>query len=177
MMGVVAVVFVNYRVTLYPALLFLTYICFQILSRAGMPGASMYDVLPPLLIAAGLVLMHKGRTQDGEWTYAFWVGEALVLGMFTYNSATAIPKNVLTVLALAIFSILAALWFRGNFWNYAIVIGMEAFMALFVAMAFPVMELILETILNEKLRKVGDKVRAHHKQLEAYYKAKLEQKR
>ena len=137
----------------------------------------MLDALPPLLIATGLVLMHYGRTEQGEWSYRFWAGEALVICMFTYNSATAIPKNVLTMLGLSIFSILAALWFRGNIWNYAIVIGMEAFMALFVAMAFPIMELILETILTEKLRKVGEKVRAHHQQLEAYYKAKLEQKR
>jgi hypothetical protein len=38
------------------------------------------------------------------------------------------------------------------------------------------MELILEAVLNEKLKRVGDKVRAHHRQLEAYYAAKLQQR-
>ena len=40
---------------------------------------------------------------------------------------------------------------------------------LVVVIAFPIMEMLLETILNEKLRKVGDKIRAHQKQLETYY--------
>ena len=75
---------------------------------------------------------------------------------------------------MSILSGLAALWFRGLFWNYVSIIILIAVLAFFVAVAFPVMELILEAILNEKLRKVGDKVRAHHAALDKYYKAKLE---
>ena len=54
-------------------------------------------------------------------------------------------------------------------------IAFEGFLALFVAMVFPVMELVLEAVLNEKLRKVGDKVRAHHQVLERYYESKNRQ--
>jgi hypothetical protein len=78
--------------------------------------------------------------------------------------------------ALSLVAGLLALCFRGKFWNYSIVIGLEVFMALFVALAFPVVEMVLETVLNEKLRKVGEKIRTHHRQMEAYYKAKLEKK-
>jgi hypothetical protein len=42
-------------------------------------------------------------------------------------------------------------------------------MGVFVALAFPIMEMVLEAILNEKLQKVGDKVRAHHRVVQAYY--------
>ena len=52
------------------------------------------------------------------------------------------------------------------------VVVLEAILTFFVAVAFPVMELILEAILNEKLKKVGDKVRAHHDAVERYYAAK-----
>ena len=69
-----------------------------------------------------------------------------------------------------IFAILSALWFRGKFWNYLIVMGLELFLAIFIAVSFPVFEMILEAILNDKLKKVGDKIRAQHKAMELYYK-------
>ncbi|MGK3739078.1 MAG: hypothetical protein ACI90V_005925, partial [Bacillariaceae sp.] len=59
----------------------------------------------------------------------------------------------------------------GKFWNYAIVIGLEIFVAIFIAVSFPVFEMILEAILNDKLKKVGEKIRAQHKCMERYYKS------
>jgi hypothetical protein len=147
-------------------------------------------MLPPLLIATGLLCMFYGRvvsvgdsdspdagtTTAPSWTWLFWSGEVLVIAMFTFNSMSAIPKTPLVLSLLGIFSALTALWFRGKFWNYVIVLVMEGLLGVFVALAFPVMELILEAVLNEKLKRVGDKVRAHHRQLEAYYAAKLQQR-
>jgi hypothetical protein len=54
---------------------------------------------------------------------------------------------------------------------------MEALLALFVVLAFPIFEFILESILNEKLKKVGEKVRAHHALLEKHYESKLTETR
>lgn len=73
---------------------------------------------------------------------------------------------------MAAVSFLLTLWLRGNPWKYATLVGLEAFVAIVAALAFPVMEMILEQILNEKMRRVGEKVRAHSERLEAYYKMK-----
>jgi hypothetical protein len=190
MLAGVSILVTRYRWTVYPAILFLAYIAFTILKQARLPGHSLLDVLPPLLIATGLLCMFYGRvvsvgdsdspdagtTTAPSWTWLFWSGEVLVIAMFTFNSMSAIPKTPLVLSLLGIFSALTALWFRGKFWNYVIVLVMEGLLGVFVALAFPVMELILEAVLNEKLKRVGDKVRAHHRQLEAYYAAKLQQR-
>lgn len=178
MMGAVSVVLTKYRVTLYPALMFLAYIAYRIFQKAREPGGNTLDVLSPVLISTGLWAMHCGRLDTPairRVTWFFWFGEALVIGVFTYNSAGILPKTPLVMAAIATVSSLAALWFRGNVWNYLVVVGLELALALLVAMAFPVVELVLEAILNDKLRKIGDRVRAHHQALEAYYQQKLHQ--
>ena len=132
-----------------------------------------------MLIATGLCLMYNASNDDtssssGDWNKQFWLGETIVIGMFCYNSlgSTVLQQNMVIMVALAIFSLLAALWFRGRFWNYIIVVGMIAVLAIVVAVAFPIMELLLEAILNEKLKKVGDKVRHHHDILQKHYEQK-----
>lgn len=176
-MGAVAVILVRYRWLLFPALAFLAYITYQMFSRSRLPGVEYAgtDTVSPILIAVGLICMNRGRSAEGGWTLLFWLGESLVIGMFTYNSASALPKIPIVLVALGVFSVLAALWCRGNVWNYLIVLGLEVFMGLFVALAFPVMELVLESILNEKLQKVGAKIREHHRVVQAYYEQKLKQ--
>lgn len=166
MMAVVSLLVVRYIWTLLPALGFLAFIAYRIHSVA----AGTLEVISPFLIGGGLVVMHQSYYSEG-W-FVFWMGEALVIGMFTFNSLGGIAKTTPVVVGVTIFSSLAALWFRGKVWNYGIILGLEIFLALFIAMAFPVMEMVLEAILNDKLKKVGDKVRAHHHQLEKFYKAK-----
>lgn len=92
--------------------------------------------------------------------------------MFTYNSFATKPTSTAVTAGVLIFGILVSLWFRGKFWNYAVVVGLEVFLAIFIAVSFPVFEMILEAILNDKLKKVGDKVRAHHEYMERYYQSK-----
>jgi hypothetical protein len=174
MMGAVSVFLTQYRIALYPALAFMTYISFHIARQLHLPGASAVDVLPPLLIACGLVCMHMGRSPEAtSWTFTFWFGEALVISIFTYNSLNAIPKKPVVLLAILALGVLSSLWLRGKFWNYVILVGLELLLVLFVAVAFPVMELVLESVLNDKLRRVGDKVRHHHAEMQKYYEAKL----
>lgn len=180
MLGLVAVLLIRYSITFYPMLAFLGYIALQIAGKARVRGGSVYetnngaqtqmtDVLSPLSIAVGLILMRSGRDETTEWSWVFWLGESMVIVLFFLNSVESIPRNLVGIGAISVLAGLMALWFRGKFWNYAIVIGFEAFMAIFVALAFPVMEIVLEAVLNEKLKKVGDSIRAHHRQMEAYY--------
>ena len=186
-MGFVACLVVRYRLLFYPAVLFMTYIVVR--TAPGSWSSNTSEVVSPALIAIGLGLMHNGRrtmtTGDDQqqqqqqlWTIWFWMGEALVLGGFTFNSVgMQLPRTKFTMTALGVFAVLMSLWFRGKIWNYLLVVGLEGFAALFVALAFPVFEFMLEAIMNEKLKKVGDKVRAHHAVLEKHYEAKLAQAR
>jgi len=186
MLGVISVFLIRYRLAFYPMLLFLGYLAIQIATKANLRGGSVYesnghppqmkDILSPLSIAVGLILMHSGRNETYDWSWVFWMGETLVIVLFTLNSVEHIPRNAVAIGLLSVFAGLIALWFRGRFWNYTIVIAFEAFMAIFVALAFPVMEMVLEAVLNEKLKKVGEKIRSHHRQVEAYYNKKLENK-
>jgi hypothetical protein len=217
MLGAVSLVFIRYRWTFYPCVLFLSAIALKIAGRTNLylflrsrsgtaaaagSGGSVYEVASPLLIALGLILMHTGRNvvnttsttsaipiaetraataaaslaATSEWTYVFWMGEALVIAMFMYNSIPDIPSSIPTsvwVGSLTFGSCLLALWFRGKFWNYFWTILFIVFLGVFVALAFPVMELLLEAILNEKLTRVGEKIRAQHRHMEAYYAEKL----
>jgi hypothetical protein len=174
-MGAVSVIIVRYRWTLYPALAFLAYNIYRIIQmQSRTPGGSLYDTIPPTLIAAGLLVMSSSTISgDGTWNTRFWLGEALVIGMFLYNSFSyLLMANVLVWIGMSVLSLLLALWFRGNVWNYAIVLCVIGIVAILVALAFPIMELIIESILNEKLKKVGDKVRHHHQVLQAHYETR-----
>jgi DnaJ domain len=187
MMGAVSVIVSKYRITLYPAQAFLAFIAYRIFQRTREPGNSTWDVASPILISAGLWAMHTGRISSysgagalRNWsmtTWWFWLGEALVIGVFTYNSASILPKTRLVMIGIAVFSALAALYLRGSVWNYATVVGLQVALALLVGVAFPFVEMILDAILNEKLKRVGDRVRAHHEVVEAYYRNKMEQRK
>lgn len=165
MLAVVSLLVTRYIWTLVPGLMFLAFIAYKIHSVTS----GTLEMTSPFIIGAGLILMYQ--TRDGPGWFLFWVGEALVTAVFTLNSL-GIPKTTPVVVAVGIFSSVAALWFRGKFWNYAIIIGLEFFLAVFIALAFPIMEMVLEAILNDKLKKVGDKVRAHHANMERYYQSK-----
>jgi hypothetical protein len=168
MMGAVSVIVIRYRWTLFPALAFLAFIAFRIYTVAATTPGSRGDMLSPFMIAIGLIVMNQ--SQEGRFWF-YLAGESLVIYMFTWNSLGPVAKTTPLYVAVGLFSLLSALWFRGKFWNYILVIGLELFLALFIALAFPIMEMVLEAILNDKLKKVGDKVRAHHAHLERYYNA------
>ena len=136
--------------------------------------------MSPFLIGFGMIIMYQASS--GSWSsesadgsrsthwLLYWLGESITICMFTYNSMETKPSsNPVYLGAIMIFGILSALWFRGKFRNYLIVVGLEFFVAIFIAVAFPVFEMILEAILNDKLKKVGDKIRAQHKVMERYY--------
>ncbi|KAI2513285.1 hypothetical protein MHU86_1056 [Fragilaria crotonensis] len=174
MTGFVSVVLVRFRLLLYPALAFLVFFAYRLHSIASSASSSTRnsasEAASPLLIGLGLILMHRGRTGDNPWSWGFWTGEILVVIMFTYNSLQQYNSPYLAV-GVALVAFLLTLWLRGNPWKYATAVALEALLALLAALAFPIMEMILEQILHDKLRRVGDKVRAHAERLEAYYHA------
>uniref|UniRef100_A0A7S2KKY3 J domain-containing protein n=1 Tax=Skeletonema marinoi TaxID=267567 RepID=A0A7S2KKY3_9STRA len=149
---------------------------------------SLKDVGVPLLIAVGVFSMFRGRRfvmendisggEDNQvigdsttvqetiyhsWTWTFWFGETLVMTLFIANS---FEKRSPALLALfTTISGIFALWLRGQFWRYATLLGFQGVIALLVVLAFPIMEMILEQIVEEKMKKVGEKIRAHDARL------------
>ena len=180
-LGVISLIIARYRLTLYPALAFLAFVAYKVRSA---PIDSALELLSPFVIGTGMIIMYQ--SSSGSWSTVdadgnpsnhfllYWLGESMSIFMFTYNSMESKPSmaNPLYLGSTMVFGILAALWFRGRFRNYAIVLGLEIFFAIFIAVSFPVFEMILEAILNDKLKKVGDKIRAQHKAMEQYYQTK-----
>lgn len=154
--------------------------------------SSLKDVCVPLMIAGGVYCMFRGRrfvkidtennggvdnqvmgdsstttsqetTLYHSWTWTFWLGETLVMTLFIANS---FEKRSPALLALfTTISGIFAVWLRGQFWRYATLLGFQGVLALLVVLAFPIMEMILEQIVEEKMKKVGEKIRAHDARL------------
>eukprot|EP00529_Nitzschia_sp_RCC80_P021966 CAMPEP_0113444028 /NCGR_PEP_ID=MMETSP0014_2-20120614/2456_1 /TAXON_ID=2857 /ORGANISM="Nitzschia sp." /LENGTH=383 /DNA_ID=CAMNT_0000335029 /DNA_START=42 /DNA_END=1193 /DNA_ORIENTATION=- /assembly_acc=CAM_ASM_000159 len=185
LLAIASLLVVRYQILLFPALAFMAYVAYKIHST---PGAPSTQIIPPLCISVGLIIMYQAShgyvaTSNGagsttNWVL-YWLGESMVVCIFIYNS---IPMDQFSptlqrpiVAASVVVGVLAALWFRGSFWNYAFVILLEGLLALFIAVAFPIFEMLLEAVVNEKLKKVGEKVRHHHSLMEKYYSAKSKQ--
>lgn len=191
-MGVASILVARYKLLLFPGLAILAYVAYSIHTS---PASHTHDFLSPFVIGTGLIIMYQASS--GSWSHAeevvdgdettttlsnnfwlYWIGETMVIFMFIYNSLLPTQQqNILVKAAVTVFSLLTALWFRGKFWNYVIVIGFELFLALFIAVSFPIFEMILEAILNDKLKKVGDKVRAQHAYMERHYQQQVASKK
>ena len=124
--------------------------------------------------------MNIGRTGDTTpWSWTFWLGEVVVMTLFALNTLNQSespikPSLLLGVGAFVLFGIVC-LWIRGKFWRYALLLGMEMGLALIAVIVFPIIEMVLEELMNEKLRKVGEKVRLYGKTIEEIYRVRLEE--
>jgi uncharacterized membrane protein YvlD (DUF360 family) len=169
MMGLTAVLLTRYLLLIVPAGLFLVFTAWRIKQLQGFTG---WGACHPLVLGLGLVLMHYGRElPEMTWSFSFWIGEALVATMFTYS--TLPPQETPTMFAvIAVCMFILTLWTRGNVWKYTTLTALQVILALVLALVFPILEMFIEAILNEKLKKVGDKIRAQHVRMEAYYAAK-----
>eukprot|EP00804_Cyclotella_cryptica_P007505 CCRYP_010610-RB/>CCRYP_010610-RB protein AED:0.38 eAED:0.38 QI:198/1/1/1/1/1/2/1266/404 len=94
-----------------------------------------------------------------SWSWTFWFGETVVMTCFLSNSFEKRGPGLVVVFTVC--SLFLSLWLRGKFWRYATLLGFQGVIALLVVMAFPIMEMVLEEIVQEKMRKVGEKIRAH----------------
>ena len=187
-------------------LTFLTYKLYQTVKTTLGPDvkltfASLRNALSPLVIAFGIFCMYRGRsfvvdtsstTTDNavvgdsttstteaittylDWSWTFWLGETIVMTSFITNSLEKTPRPVLFICIIV--SLLLSLWLRGRFWRYATLLGFEGIIALLVVLTFPIMEMILESIVEEKMRKIGEKIRSHDVRMKEMLKRKKEQK-
>jgi len=160
--------------------------------------ATLKEALSPMVIALGVFCMYRGRrflvasslgdADNGvvgdstataeleylDWTWTFLIGETIVMTCFFSNSFENRPTKLLLI-PFTIVSILFSLWLRGRFWRYATILGFEGIIAIFVVLAFPIMEMILESIVDEKMRKVGEKIRAHDVRMKELLKRKRQE--
>lgn len=167
MMAAVAVIISRHKILAFITIGSMCFLSFRIYgTMKKVPGSvEMRDVISPIVIAVGIMLMNWGRGDDFPWSWAFWLGETTVMTMFMANSLP--EKKALIVAGLAVLSMFISLILRGKFWRYMGVLGFEAALALLAVVVFPIMEMILEEIIQEKMRKVGEKIRAHAKRADA----------
>lgn len=72
MMGVVAVVLTRYKLTVFLAVAFLVFVAFRV---RILEGSASGDLISPLFIGTGLLLMFLGRDfPDTTWSFTFWIG-------------------------------------------------------------------------------------------------------
>lgn len=184
MMAMTSVFVVRYKYLALIGILFLLYTAFQI-KRASLSNPNIvtsFDILSPMLIASGVAIMYVGRgvEENNYWTKTFWIGEALIMTMFCLNTlaakeSSALRPNIVLGIGIYIVFAIVALLLRGKGWRYLTLLGIEMMFALAAVLIFPIMEMILEEIMNEKLRKVGDRVRLYNKHMEESYKQKIEE--
>eukprot|EP00566_Odontella_aurita_P011674 CAMPEP_0113543662 /NCGR_PEP_ID=MMETSP0015_2-20120614/10278_1 /TAXON_ID=2838 /ORGANISM="Odontella" /LENGTH=386 /DNA_ID=CAMNT_0000443837 /DNA_START=96 /DNA_END=1256 /DNA_ORIENTATION=+ /assembly_acc=CAM_ASM_000160 len=169
MMGLASTLVCRYKLLLIPSIIFLAFITYKVTSTIKQLPAgtiSMRERASPSMIALGLVLMYFGRSDEHPWSWTFWLGEALVMTMLLGNSVPT--KSPALDLGFVILSLILSLILRGKFWRYVMVLCFTGALGIIALLVFPVMEMVLEEIMNEKLRKIGEKVRAHAKMMERY---------
>jgi DnaJ domain len=185
--AVVCVGLVRYFYTTLLALLLLVYVAYSLHQQGRSKQQAsrsittvLMEIASPLLLMAAVLLMHYGgrvrkeaeNQAVREWTLLFWLGEALLIGVFCANSLEALLTVELrrwVLPPLAVVAALASLYLAGRWANYATLILVEVVLCLFTVVAFPVMEMILERVVAEKLSRVGEKVRQYHATCQAYY--------
>ena len=184
-LGLASTLICRYKLLLLPACAFMSFIAYRVRQASqtvAVGQVTTFQMVAPLIIVAGLVLMHVGRRSSSDpdvepllWSWTFWIGEAAVMTMFIVNSIQPLPagQNVAVLVGgIALVSVVVTLILRGKFWRYVAVVAFEAVLAFLAVLAFPIMEMILEEIMNEKLRKIGEQVRAHARRMDAYAEKK-----
>jgi hypothetical protein len=192
-MAITSVIITRWKYTTIPAILFLLYTSFQIF-RARSSSTSLvnpiqtYDVLSPILLAVGLIIMytskHNSQQQQEDnsfqWSKTFWIGETLIMTMFCMNTlvsreaSTVRPSIGLGVALYVVFAMIALL-IRGKGWRYMTVLSMELGLALVAVLVFPIMEMIMEALVDEKMKKVGERVRLYAKVMEEHHRREVEE--
>jgi hypothetical protein len=185
MMALVSTLISRFLWTMIPFELLLGFTAFRIFmdhkrKSSSIRSMTWIEILSPLLIAWGIVCMYYAR-QVG-WGWRFWCGETLVMTLFIYNSLFLASSNTLASAAVAL-RIIALIFvgcscvtliLRGKWERYAIIVGIQLFLALVAVIAFPMMEMLLEQMIQEKLKKIGDKVRSQGKRLDELRRSESE---
>ena len=91
------------------------------------------------------------------------------MALFMNNSVE--QKSPLIVVVFMTLAFIFSLIMKGRFWRYLTLLGFQAVLALLVVLVFPIMEMVLESIVDEKMRKVGEKIRAHDARMRSIRKS------
>lgn len=176
MMAVGTTFISRYKITLVPLVLFLLFVANNL---RILDSSKVVDIAVPLGLATGVILMHLGRaTVPSESdasvyvsttsTWLFFFGEAIAIATFIKTSVINPTSEISPIVygVIVVTASVVALILQGRFWRYAFVVAFEAFLALLTVLVFPVLEMLLQEIMNDKLKKVGEKIRAHGKRME-----------
>mmetsp|Transcript_20736 Transcript_20736/g.30633 ORF Transcript_20736/g.30633 Transcript_20736/m.30633 type:complete len:386 (-) Transcript_20736:55-1212(-) len=192
MMAIASVYITQWKYTTIPVILFLLYTALQIhragksIQSAGSPSpVAKFDILSPILLSVGVFIMYFAKSTTysetpGEWSKLFWTGEVLVMTMFCLNTVaskeiSSFRPTLVLGIACYIFFGLIGLYIRGKGWRYLTFLAIELGCALVAVLVFPIMEMIMETLVDEKMKKVGERVRLYSKVMEENYQNQLEQ--
>mmetsp|Transcript_34697 Transcript_34697/g.41508 ORF Transcript_34697/g.41508 Transcript_34697/m.41508 type:complete len:172 (-) Transcript_34697:86-601(-) len=124
-----------------------------------------------------MYVMHSARRHaylqhiDHYDTWKFYFAETTVMTLFILNSlttdkSTPVRPSPMVCGGYTALSAIVCLWIRGRVWRYAILVVLELGCALSAVLVFPLMEMVLEEIMKDKLKKIGEKVRAYATVLE-----------
>ena len=159
MMALASTLVCRYKLLMIPVIP----ISFRVFFSVIATEAGWYEKLAPICISIGLFTMFLSESGD----CIFWCGESIVITCLLLNSMLPTQTGSPGIMmACLIASTLMACFLKGKFWRYAIILSIEAGLALIAVVAFPIMEMIFEEIMNEKLRKIGDKIRVQFKRIQ-----------
>jgi hypothetical protein len=164
-MALVSCFISRYKFVVYAAWLFLGFVAYRV--RKAIPdGVKRPEVISLVGLGLGLWCMYAARrrgwtAEDGDGLpsfWIFWIGEVLVMSLFLKNSFP-LGGNVVAIVGIGAFSSVLAIILRGLIWRYITLFLMVGGTAIVSVIVFPILDMLLEEIINEKMRKVGDKVR------------------
>jgi len=133
----------RYLLLMLPLNGFLLFVCYQVKTNSS---SVTREVAVPLLLCIGVILMYIGRR---SYSIVFWLGETVTISM-VLNTSLPTEKSSKPI-AIAIIAFLGAFFsflLKGRFWRYSILLGIEAGLAVIAVLIFPIMEMILEEIIN-----------------------------
>jgi hypothetical protein len=96
--------------------------------------------------------------------YVCFQGETLTMSIFICNSFLLTTTRAIAGASFG--SAIVAFFLHGKLWRYVMVEVFFGVLLILAALVFPILEMILEEIIRDKMSKVGEKIRAHSLRIE-----------
>jgi len=121
-------------------------------------------IVTPLATIGIIIYFHIDDAQEKSKIY--WISETLLQMFFTYNAIPIDYRTSRVLFMLFIFLSFISLFTKGNPYHYVKLILFQLILALIIMIFFPILELVVEEIVKEKMGKVGEKLRDHLSRME-----------
>jgi len=118
--------------------------------------------LPVIFTTLGIICMYYG----GKGSWFFWIGETF---MITFSAVTSLPPDFMSKPFIAIAAVVSSIFsliLKGRFWRYLLLLTFEGVILLVAIILMPVLEMVVDELVNAKLMRYGEKLRSHVKRLE-----------